>query len=401
MPLPLEGITVLDFSTLLPGPLATFMLAEAGADVIKVERPGGEDMRFFAPQFGDGSAAFAVLNGGKRSFVADLKTEEGRASLCPLIEKADVLVEQFRPGVMERLGLGYEAVRAINPRVVYCSISGYGQDGPRSQEAGHDINYQARTGLLSLSPGTTGSPNVPPALVADIAGGSFPAVINILLALRRRDLTGEGCRLDIAMTDAMFTFAWLALAEGFASGRFPGSQENMLAGGSPRYALYVTADDKFLALGALEEKFWRAFCHGIGLPEPLWNDMADPGATRAAIAEIVRGKTAAEWEAVLEPLDCCATILSSLAEAVNDPQFRGRHLLAAKAADASGATIPAAAVPIAPNLRRPLAEPRVVPALAHNERTESPLQAPKEPGSADPATDGDRSVRGEVYLSNR
>ena len=123
---------------------------------------------------------------------------------------------------MARLGLGYDAVRAINPRVVYCSISGYGQDGPRSQEAGHDINYQARTGLLSLSPGTTGSPSVPPALVADIAGGSFPAVINILLALRRRDLTGEGCRIDVAMTDAMFTFAWLALAEGFAGRAFPG-----------------------------------------------------------------------------------------------------------------------------------------------------------------------------------
>ena len=201
-----------------------------------------------------------------------------------------MLVEQFRPGVMARLGLGYEAVRAINPRLVYCSISGYGQDGPRSQEAGHDLNYQARTGLLSLSPGTTGSPSVPPALVADIAGGSFPAVINILLALRRRDLTGEGCRIDVAMSDAMFTFAWLALAEGFATGRFPGSQENMLAGGSPRYALYVTADDKFLAVGALEPKFWAAFCHGIGLPERLRDDRDDPGATRAAIVALVRAE---------------------------------------------------------------------------------------------------------------
>jgi alpha-methylacyl-CoA racemase len=364
MPLPLEGVTILDFSTLLPGPLATFMLAEAGAEVIKVERPGGEDMRCFAPRLGAGSAAFAVLNGGKRSFVADLKTEEGRASLRPLMEKADVIVEQFRPGVMERLGLGYEAARAINPRIVYCSISGYGQDGPRSQEAGHDINYQARTGLLSLSPGTTGSPSVPAALVADIAGGSFPAVINILLALRQRDLTGEGCRLDIAMTDAMFTFAWLALAEGFATGRFPGSQENMLTGGSPRYALHATADGKFLAVGALEEKFWRAFCHGIELPESLRDDRTNPAATRAAIAGIVRGKTAAEWQVILEPLDCCATIVSTLGEAVDDPQFRARGLLAATAADPSGATIPSAAVPIAPNLRRPLEEPRAVPPLA-------------------------------------
>jgi crotonobetainyl-CoA:carnitine CoA-transferase CaiB-like acyl-CoA transferase len=367
MPLPLEGVTVLDFSTLLPGPLATFMLAEAGAEVIKVERPGGEDMRFFPPRLGAGSAAFAVLNGGKKGFVADLKTEEGRASLRPLIQRADVIVEQFRPGVMERLGLGYGAAAAINPRVVYCSISGYGQDGPRSQEAGHDINYQARTGLLSLSPGTTGSPSVPAALVADIAGGSFPAVINILLALRQRDLTGKGCLLDIAMTDAMFTFAWLALAEGFASGRFPGSQENMLTGGSPRYALYATADDKFLAVGAIEEKFWRAFCHGIDLAEPLRNDRSDSAATRAAIVDIIRGKSAARWREILEPLDCCATILSSLEEAPNDPQFRDRGLLAARAAEAAGTTIPAVAVPIAPNLRRPLDEARLIPALAEAE----------------------------------
>src|SRR3954466_4241330 len=308
MTLPLDGITILDFSTLLPGPLGPFMWAEAGADVIKVERPGGEDMRAFPPRLGTGSAAFAGLNAGKTSIVADLKTEEGRASLRPLIERSDVIVEQFRPGVVDRLGLGYDAVRAINPRLVYCSISGYGQSGPRAQEAGHDINYQARTGLLSLAPGTTGSPSVPPALVADIAGGSFPAVLNILLALRQRDLTGEGCHLDIAMADAMFTFAWFGLAEGFAGGHFPGSQENMLAGGSPRYALYVTADDKFLGGGALEPKFWAAFCHGIGLPERLRDDRADPGATRAAIVALVRRKTADAWRQILEPLDCSPTL---------------------------------------------------------------------------------------------
>jgi alpha-methylacyl-CoA racemase len=364
MPLPLEGLVVLDFSTLLPGPLATFMLAEAGAEVIKVERPGGEDMRRFPPRLGEGSAAFAALNAGKHSVVADLKTAEGRAALRPLIQRADILVEQFRPGVMDRLGLGWEAVRAVNPGLIYCSISGYGQGGPRAQEAGHDINYQARAGLLSLSPGSTGSPSVPAALVADIAGGSFPAVINILLALRRRDLTGEGCRIDVAMTDAMFTFAWLALAEGFAGGRFPGSQENRLAGGSPRYALYATADGKFLAVGALEEKFWGAFCHGLGLPEPLRDDRIDPAATRAAIVGIVRGKTAAEWRAILEPLDCCATILASLEEAVSDPQFRDRGLFRAQAAGPDGAAMPVATVPVAPDLRRPLDEPRAVPPTA-------------------------------------
>src|SRR3954462_7272593 len=272
MTLPLDGITILDFSTLLPGPLATFMLAEAGADVIKVERPGGEDMRAFPPRLGTGSAAFAMLNAGKTSIVADLKTAEGRAKLRPLIARADVLVEQFRPGVMARIGLGYDAVRAINPRVVYCSISGYGQEGSRSQEAGHDINYQARTGLLSLSPGTTGSPSVPPALVADIAGGSFPAVINILLALRQRDLTGEGCHLDIAMADAMFTFAWFALAIGQATGRYPGPGELLIAGGSPRYQLYSTRDGKLVACAALEQKFWLCFVKAVGLAPDLAND---------------------------------------------------------------------------------------------------------------------------------
>src|SRR5215207_11689014 len=197
MPQPLSGVLVLDFTTLLPGPLATLMLAEAGAEVVKVERPGGEETRKYPPRWENQSAAFALLNRGKRSVVLDLKDAAAREKLLPLMRRADVLVEQFRPGVMARLGLGYDAVRAVNPRIVYCSISGYGQAGPRSQEAGHDISYQARTGLLSLSPGTTGSPSVPPALVADIAGGSFPAVINILLALRRRDLTGEGCRIDV------------------------------------------------------------------------------------------------------------------------------------------------------------------------------------------------------------
>jgi len=188
--LPLEGLVVLDFSTLLPGPLATLMLAEAGAEVIKVEKPQGDDMRHFPPRLGETSAPFAVLNAGKRSIALDLKDPDQRAALRPLIERADILVEQFRPGVMAKLGLGYDAVRAINPRIIYCSITGFGQAGPRAQEAGHDLNYAAVSGLLSLSPGTAASPTVPPMLAADIGGGSLPAVLNILLALRRRDATG-------------------------------------------------------------------------------------------------------------------------------------------------------------------------------------------------------------------
>src|SRR4051812_34009461 len=254
---PLQNIRVLDFTTLLPGPLATLMLAEAGAEVIKIEKPGGEDMRAYPPHHDGMSAAFALINRGKTSIALDLTRERDR--LLPMLENADVLVEQFRPGVMERFGLGYADTRKINPRLVYCSITGYGQDGPRAGEAGHDLNYIGNTGLLALQPGPPDRPVVPPALVADIGGGTFPAVINILLALRQRDATGEGCHLDIAMTDAMFTFAWYALAIGQATGRYPGPGELMIAGGSPRYQLYPTKDGKLVACAALEQKFWLAF----------------------------------------------------------------------------------------------------------------------------------------------
>jgi len=222
LPQPLSGVLVLDFTTLLPGPLATLMLAEAGAEVIKIERPGGEDMRAMPPLLDDEAAVFGLLNRGKKSVVLDLKNSSERSRLRSLLAKADVLVEQFRPGVMERLDLGFAAVKAINPRIVYCSISGYGQQGPRAGEAGHDINYQSRTGLLAIQPGPLDRPVIPPALVADIAGGTMPAVINILLGLRQRDQTGEAVYLDVAMTDAMFTFAWYAYGIGNATGKFPG-----------------------------------------------------------------------------------------------------------------------------------------------------------------------------------
>jgi alpha-methylacyl-CoA racemase len=348
---PLAGVQVLDFATLLPGPLATLMLAEAGAQVIKIERPGGEDMRRFAPFWEGESAAFALLNRGKSSLVLDLKSEQGRSVLKPLLEKTDILVEQFRPGVMKRLGFGYDAVRAINPRLIYCSISGYGQTGPRCGEAGHDLNYIGNTGLLSLQPGPADRPVVPPALVADIGGGTFPAVINILLALRQREATGQGCHLDIAMSDAMFTFAWHALAEGQATGRYPENGRSKLAGGSPRYQLYATRDGKFAACGALEDHFWSAFTATIGLNEALKDDSRNPQATRDAIAAIMATKTAAQWRPVLAAADCCVTIVASLEEAAGDPHFAGRGLFSARISAPSGATMPALPMPIAPQFR--------------------------------------------------
>ena len=247
---PLDGCLVLDFSTLLPGPLATLLLAEAGAEVVRIERPGADDM-----------PSLAELNRGKKRLVVDLKRPDDRQQLQPLLARADVLVEQFRPGVMARLGLGYDAVLRINPKIIYCSITGYGQHGPRSGAAGHDLNYIAETGLLSQSMGTPSSPVIPPALLADIAGGLYPAVINILLALRDRDRTGGGRHLDVSMTDNLFPLM---------HGR------SVVTGGSPRYRLYPTKDGRMLAVGALEQKFWDAFCDVVNLDPALRDDSRDP-----------------------------------------------------------------------------------------------------------------------------
>jgi len=351
MPQPLAGLCVLDFTTLLPGPLATLMLAEAGAEVIKIERPGGEEMRAAAPCLDGDSVPFALLNRGKTSLALDLKRAEGRAELAPLLARADILVEQFRPGAMDRLGLGYEAVRRVNPRIIYCSISGYGQSGPRAAEAGHDLNYIGATGLLALNPGPADRPTVPPMLAADIAGGTFPAVINILLALRQRERTGDGCRIDVAMADTMFTFAWQALAAGQATGRYPGPGEAPLAGGSPRYQLYPTRDRKLVACAALEQKFWEAFCAAIGLSGPRADDRADPAATRAAVAAIIESRPADEWRPVLAAADCCATIVASLEEATRDPHFVARGLFARQVTMPNGKALPALPIPIAPALR--------------------------------------------------
>ena len=236
---PLAGIRILDFSTLLPGPLATLLLAEAGAEVIKIERPGGEDMRRFQPLWGTESVSFALLNRGKKSVAADLKDPRLRDRILALAKTADVVVEQFRPGVMDRLGLGYPAFRAANPRIVYCAITGYGQTGPRSTRAGHDLNYIGDAGLLALSSGQPGHRVVPPALVADIAGGAYPAVMNILLALRQREATGQGTFIDVSMAESVFPFMYWALGAGFATGIWPGDGSDLLTGGTPRYRLFT------------------------------------------------------------------------------------------------------------------------------------------------------------------
>jgi alpha-methylacyl-CoA racemase len=348
---PLDGVLVADFTTLLPGPLATLMLAEAGADVVKIERPEGETTRGIGPFLRGQSAAFAMLNRGKRSLIADLKSDAGKAAATELVTRADVLVEQFRPGVMQRLGFGYEAVRAYNPSIIYCSISGYGQTGPRSRNAGHDINYIGETGLLALSPGPVDRPVVPPALIADIGGGTFPAVINILLALLRRTKSGQGAYIDVAMTDAMFTFAWFSLAALAATGRMPDTNELRHHGVNPRYQLYPTKDGQIVACGALEQHFWLAFCKAIGLSPELVDDLRDPSATRDAVRQRIASQPADYWRPRLAAADCCATIVRSLQEALADPHFIERGLFNRKVEFPGGDPIPALPVPIAPALR--------------------------------------------------
>jgi len=343
---PLSGIRVLDFSTLLPGPLASLALAEAGAEVIKVERPGsGDDLRNYEPHF-VGSSAFALLNRGKRSIAVDLKDPQARARVEALVRETDVLIEQFRPGVMERLGLGYERLKDLNPRIIYCSISGYGAEGPRSQTAGHDLTYAAESGLLSLAAGADGAPVLPPTLLADIGGGSFPAIANILLALLQRDRTGRGCQIEIAMYDNLFVFMYWALANAWAAGRWPKQGSELITGGSPRYQIYRTRDDRFIAAAPLEEKFWREFCDVLGLEPQFVDDLRDPRATIAAVADRIRTRTAAEWESAFAGRDVCCAVVKTLQEALEDPGFSSRGLLAREIVS-GGIRMPALPVPVA------------------------------------------------------
>ena len=350
---PLEGIRVLDFSTLLPGPLATLILAEAGAEVIKIERPGrGDEMRFYTPRFGTDSVNFALLNRGKRSIAIDLKAPDAVATLRPLIESADVVVEQFRPGVMDRLGLGYETLREINPRIVYCAITGFGQHGPKADIAAHDLNYVAESGMLSLTKGADGAPVLPAALVADIAGGSYPAVVNILLALRARDRTGLGCKLDIAMADNLFTLMYWGIGNGLAAGEWPQPGGDLVTGGSPRYNIYRTRDDRFLAAAPLEQKFWERFCVLLDVPETLRDDERDPTATCNAVAERVGARTADELKALFAGEDVCCAIMTGVREALQDPHFAARGVFA-RTLVTSGKSMTALPVPVVDAFRAP------------------------------------------------
>jgi alpha-methylacyl-CoA racemase len=364
---PLEGLFVLDFTTLLPGPMATLLLAEAGAEVVKIERrDGGEDLRAYPSPWGRDSVYFALLNRGKKSLALDLKSSADRAALEPLLARADILVEQFRPGVMDRLGLGYNHVAALNPKAIYCSISGYGQNGPSRDVAAHDLNYISDTGLLALSSGPPEAPVVPPALIADIAAGAYPAVINIMMALQERARTGRGRRLDISMTDNLFPLMFWALGDGLGLGAWRGNGEHLLAGGTARYHLYPCADGRILAAAPLEEKFWREFCDIIGLEPEHRQNSASPAAV-ARVGAIVKDKTSSYWRERIAGRDCCCSIVATLREALDNPHFAARGLMARRLVNERGDQLPALPVAIDGVFRGSVDTPLSAPALgAHN-----------------------------------
>jgi crotonobetainyl-CoA:carnitine CoA-transferase CaiB-like acyl-CoA transferase len=326
---PLSGIRVIDLTRLLPGPFATRLLAELGAEVIKIEPPEGDSTRWMPPASGDPpiAALFREVNLGKASVVLDLKSKEGGEALRALIAGADVLVEGFRPGVMERLGFGPAGLRASHPLLVYCAITGFGQSGPDAGRAGHDIGYLARSGGLDLS-GPAEGPVVPGFQVADVSAG-YVAVSGILAALVQRAATGQGALVDVSLTESAMSFNALALGK-LHAGEPPVRGEEILDGSRPCYGIYRTSDGRYLAVGALEPKFWQMFCAAVGLPD-LADSGLDSGArgasVRAEVAARIAERTQAEWSAVFRTVDCCVEPIQTLAEAEADPHHQARALL--------------------------------------------------------------------------
>jgi crotonobetainyl-CoA:carnitine CoA-transferase CaiB-like acyl-CoA transferase len=323
--LPLAGIRVLDLSRLLPGPYATLVLADLGADVVKVEDPaGGDYVRWMPPLAGQQSGYFHALNRNKRSLALDLRRAGGPEALRRLAAHSDVLVESFRPGVLERLGVGWEDLSRENPRLVLCSISGYGQTGPYRLRAGHDLDYVALAGVLALN-GAEAAPLPLAVQVADVAGGSWPAVAGVLAALLRRSVTGRGAHVDVAMVEG--ALGMLALQQGAADARGEPLRRGaeMLNGGWACYGVYRTRDGRFVALGALEPKFFEAFCAAVGRPDLAERQYDDGGrGARAELEAIFAGRTRDEWGAFAAAHDVCVMPVLEGDEPRRDPQLAGR-----------------------------------------------------------------------------
>ncbi len=323
--LPLEGVRILDLSRLLPGSYATLLLADLGAEVVKVEDPqGGDYLRWMPPLAGRQSGFFHAVNRNKRSLRLDLRKPEGVAAFRRLLSRYDVVIESFRPGVMARLGLSYDDLRRERPGVILCSISGYGQDGPYRDRAGHDIDYCAVAGVLALN----GPPERPLPLgvqVADVAGGSWPAAAGILAALHRRQATGEGAHVDISMTEG--ALATLAMHVGAAAARGQPLRRGreLLVGGASCYGVYRTRDGRFVALGTLEPKFFARFCAAAGRPELAERQLDGEGeGPRAELEALFASRTRDEWTRLGAEHDVCLMPVLEGDEPLGDPQLRAR-----------------------------------------------------------------------------
>ena len=327
---PLNGVRVLDLSRLLPGGYATLVMADLGADVVKVEEPGrGDYIRWTPPFVGKHSSGHVALNRAKRSLTLNLKADRGRALLLELVEGADVLVESFRPGVMAGLGLGHEELCGRTPGLVYCAISGYGQDGPRARAAGHDVNYMGYAGALSITGEPGRAPVLPGVQVGDLGGGGMAALISILAALFRRSRTGRGGFCDVSMTDGVFSWLSIHAAAFVAQGEVPRAGAMPLTGAYPCYRVYPAADGH-VTVGALEPQFWKALCEGLGRAD-LVDDAYATGARRteviAALEGVFRTRTRAEWMELFEDVDACVGPVNDLAEAFADDQLRARGMV--------------------------------------------------------------------------
>ena len=328
---PLAGVRVLDLSRLLPGPMCTLHLADLGADVVKIEdTDAGDYARGLDAPAGSTSAFYRAVNRGKRSVALDLKQDEGRDAFMCLARGANVMLESFRPGVVRALRVDYDAVARVNPAIVYCSLTGYGQDGPRAAMAGHDINYLGYAGVLDQ----TGVHGGPPALcnvqVADLLGGAASAAIAILAALVGASRSGRGRYIDVAMADASLAHNVFALHALEQRGTPPVRGADLLTGGVPCYGVYATADARFVAVGALEHKFWSALCNALGRPDLVEGRLArgDEGArVRDALQAVFVTATRDEWTARLAGVDCCVTPVLDIAEAMRDAQFSAREMV--------------------------------------------------------------------------
>lgn len=324
---PLDGLRVIDLTRLLPGPFLSVILADLGADVIKVEAPqGGDWVRYVPPVRSGLSTAFIALNRGKRSVVLNLKTPGGVQTLRRLVKGADVLLESFRPGVMDRLGLGHESLQADNPRLIYVAITGYGQTGPYRVRAGHDLNYTALSGTLAQTGEEDGPPIMPGVQVADVAGGGLFGAVGLLSALIEREKTGKGRFIDVSMTEGSVAMNFLTLSRHLAGDDPARRGKDQLNGGVASYQVYETADGGHMAFAALEPKFFHAFCDAVDHPEWKTRQYGQEDALKSELSALFLTRTRAEWEACLAGHDACCEPILELDEVVAHPQHQARQL---------------------------------------------------------------------------